>query len=502
MQVSHDIPDIPHKRNRSPSVESILDEDPGTYFLSSGIACPFSLLRNNYLLLEINKHIPRLESRELKILFVKRHPSKVFELRDQLTRNCRITEHSRNSALSTPEISSRMTEIMQSLEGLIASVKPVKKEKNAWITGPDHNNEESKSSEIEMLKNERLMDRVRQKAHELIGDNYKNFARAFAMLAYDRQIRHEFIEDDSEGIFSLQVFYLVWFILTELSMKTLKNHYKVLCEMDPESLQKFFEMHDSCNPILKSKSLNLLFTALFAQDSVPEPHLCVRDAFAVYKGQKVVKFKNYYPSSCNQFLSILIQKRFKSYFATRTTKYKRFIMEVIENTYFCDLPQGLDGLTLFNRRVIISTTDKEKIINKQSSVFWGFSFVTLLRQTLLLVIKKKLMTDKEWFEYIIPEETITKDRKGFEKALFGKALDYIAKKGAKFILDHNKWNLTAPAFTKGFLSYNKTKKKLLATLSNRALIWFGGSSTSNKKILMESFERKLGKISQNENKAQ
>lgn len=478
-----EIVEIPQKRNRSPSPESNTEDEPGTYFLISGVTTPYLIVNQSFLLLDINRHIPRVESRELQIFFLKRHPSKVYELRDQLHRNCLISEHPRASALSDDELYSRLIDIMQSLETLKSTIKPPQgdKKERKFKKNASLENEEVINPEVELLKNERIMDRLKQKAHELLGENYKNFSRAFAKLVRDRQSRKRFIEDDANGMFSIQVFYIIWFILTEVSIRTLKKYYKILCEMSIESLKALFDTHSTVHPVLKCKSISLFFLGLYAQDPEPEPYLCVREAFASYKGGKISRLNNQFPKPTSKFLKILVQKRFKSYFASKVTKYRRFMIEVIDNTYITSLPQGIDSLMLFNRKFIISTTDKMEAINNGGSVFWGFTLISLIRQTLIYIFKKRVSTDKDWLEYVVPEDTVKKERKGLEKALFGRSIDYISKSGASFLLKPKKWEMTAPSFIKGFSRSNKFKRKLMAEETNKSLLWFsGGSGWQNK----------------------
>ncbi|OMJ76786.1 hypothetical protein SteCoe_23759 [Stentor coeruleus] len=496
-----EIPELPQKRNRSPSPESSPEDEPGTYFLISGVTTPYLIVNQSFLLLDINRHIPRVESRELQIFFLKRHPSKVYELRDQLHRNCLISEHPRASALSDAELCSRLNQIMQSIETLKSTIKPQhgdKKERN-FKKNANMEREEALNSEVDQMKNERLMDRLKQKAHELLGENYKNFSRAFAKLVRDRQSRKRFIEDDANGMFSIQVFYIIWFILTELSIRTLKKYYKILCEMNIESLQNFFETHSTVHPVLKCKSISLLFLGLYAQDPEPEPYLCVREAFSSYKGGKIYRLNNQFPKPTSKFLKILVQKRFKSYFASKVTKYRRFMIEVIDNTYITSLPQGVDSLMLFNRKFIISTTDRMEALNNGGSVFWGFTLISLIRQTLIYIFKKRVATDKDWLEYVVPEETVKKERKGLEKALFGRSIDYISKSGASFLLKPKKWEMTAPAFIKGFSRSNKFKRKLMAEETNKSLLWFSGGSGWQNKYLRDKNAPNANEVKQSAN---
>ena len=114
--------------------------------------------------------------------------------------------------------------------------------------------------------------------------------------------------------------------------------------------------------------------------------------------------------------------------------YTEIVTDVINSVFCKDFPEGMHGLTLFNKNILIKILNAEILRFQECITYWGYILVNILHESGHYFQRYSMKKDREWFDHTTPTSS-SEAGIDLEKELFGMTLKLITKEASEFLLE-------------------------------------------------------------------
>ena len=312
----------------------------------------------------------------------------------------------------------------------------------------EYDNEKMAKIEEALAKNKTI-------SHELLSNSYSNIKVAFDYLEFDRLIEENKIETHHESVIWFITFYFCYFFSVRLSIHNFKQYGGCFSDISEFELNRFFEDLRRAHPNLRAFAMDVIWQIFFLEEQFDNSNnvlkFILRNSFEPLL-KRVVDANQQYSKL---FLHIFQSRIVKSKLIVKPNEnYTEIITNIINSVYFVDFPEGIYGLTLFNKNILIKILRTENLLFQKCITYWGYILINILHESGHYFQRYSMKKDREWFDHTTPTSS-AKAGIDLEIELFGMALKVITEGASEFILKASNWNLDLEEFQKRFTELNQ-----------------------------------------------